>query len=546
MRDLTPYEGVSASLRTWSKEQPDKIAVALNDRDEQWHDLYVIDLASGERSLLWENTQQLGMVRTDWNYVPRFASGNAEDGGTQFWRIDGTDLEKWFHVPFEDKLTSGFGLFDAAGERLVKWSSVGRNTVAVSWLDWQSGAETAIAAHPRYDISGTHHHPTTFEIEAASIRGAKKEWIYRSANVAADFAFLEQRFPEFEIEITSQPDDDRQWIVVVHGAELPAVTHLYNRDRGSVEELFRSRPALQPYRLAAMHSVVETARDGLELQSYLTLPANVDGDRPQAPLPMVLVVHGGPWARDMYGYRGDHQWLADRGYAVLSVNYRGSAGFGKDFIAASEKQHAAKMHDDLIDMVNWAIREGIADKDKVAIMGGSYGGYASFVGATFTPDVFCCAIPIVGISNLQTLLESMPPYWAAFKEFMYRSYGDPRTEEGRALLAERSPIHKVDNIAKPMLIFHGANDVRCKVAESDQIVAAMEDKGLPVTYVVYPDEGHGFHKPQNRLAYIAIAEAFLARHLGGALEPLGDEFDGSSHEVRADDGIVAAFESHKA
>jgi acylaminoacyl-peptidase len=287
-----------------------------------------------------------------------------------------------------------------------------------------------------------------------------------------------------------------------------------------------------------MHAVEGKSRDGLTLVSYLTLPADVEGDRPPQPLPTVLVVHGGPWARDIFGYRGDHQWLADRGYAVLSVNYRGSAGFGKAFVAASEKEHARKMHSDLIDMVEWAIDEGIAQKDRIAIFGLSYGGWASFVGATFTPDVFCCSVPVVGISNLQTMLESMPPYWSGFAEYMYRSYGDPRTEEGRKLLAERSPINKVENIKKPMLIFHGANDVRCKVAESDTIVAAMQAKNIPVTYVVYPDEGHGFQKPPNRLSYIAIAEAFFARHLGGAFEPVGSDLEGSSHEIRAGDKLT--------
>ena len=320
---------------------------------------------------------------------------------------------------------------------------------------------------------------------------------------------------------------------MAHKAEQPATYYLLDRDKQSLTELFRARPALAPHRLAPMHPIHGKSRDGLDLASYLTLPADIEGDRPPRPLPMVLVVHGGPWSRDIYGYRADHQWLADRGYAVLSVNYRGSTGFGKGFIAAGEKQHAAKMHDDLIDMVEWAISEGIAQRDKVAIFGASYGGLAAFIGATFTPDVFCCSVPVVGITNLQTLLESMPPYWAGFAEFMYRSYGDPRTSEGRALLAERSPIHKVDCIKKPMLIFHGANDVRCKVAESDTIVAAMQAKNIPVTYVVYPDEGHGFHKPPNRLSYIAIAEAFFARHLGGACEPIGRDFEGSSHEVRA-------------
>jgi len=282
-----------------------------------------------------------------------------------------------------------------------------------------------------------------------------------------------------------------------------------------------------------MQTIEGKSRDGLRLASYLTLPAHIGAARPEKPLPMVLVVHGGPWSRDGFGYRGDHQWLANRGYAVLSVNYRGSTGFGKAFVAASEKQHARKMHDDLIDMVEWAVAEGIAQEDKIAIFGGSYGGYASFVGATFTPEVFCCAIPVVGISNLQTLLESLPPYWAGFAEYMYRSYGDPRTEEGRALLAERSPIHKVANIKRPMLIFHGANDVRCKVAESDSIVAAMQARNIPAIYVVYPDEGHGFAKPANRLSYIAMTEAFLAQHLGGAFEPIGNDLEGSSHQIRA-------------
>jgi dipeptidyl aminopeptidase/acylaminoacyl peptidase len=199
----------------------------------------------------------------------------------------------------------------------------------------------------------------------------------------------------------------------------------------------------------------------------------------------------------------------------------------------TERRLGKRMHDDLIDMVECAIGEGIAQRDKVAIFGLSYSGLAAFIGAMFTPEVFCCSVPIVGITNLQTLLESMPAHWAGFAEFMYRSYGDPRTPEGRALLAEHSPIHKVDRINKPMLIFHGANDVRCKIAESDTIVEAMRAKNIPVTYVVYPDEGHGFQKPPNRLSFIAIAEAFFARHLGGACEPVGRDFEGSSHEVRA-------------
>lgn len=533
LRDLTPIANVSVQLSLWSLDAPGEVAVKINDRDARWHDLYRIDLATGQRTLIWENTQELAHIGLDWHLRPRHARSNAADGGAKLWRIEGTTLLPWCDVPYEDLMTTWAGIFNRSNERVLFYTSLGRETAAFHWHDWATGRETPIAQHPKADCSRVVLHPTTYEIDAVAANAGRQEWIHVEPTIAADFALLQERLAGFEFGVESQTDDNRRWIVMAHKAEQPATYFLLDRDRQSLTELFRARPALAPYRLAPMQTVQAKSRDGLDLVSYLTLPAGIDADRPTEPLPMVLAVHGGPWFRDIYGYRGDHQWLADRGYAVLSVNYRGSTGFGKTFIAASEKQHAARMHDDLIDMVDWAIRKGIARRDKVAIFGASYGGLAAFIGATFTPDVFCCSVPVVGISNLQTLLESMPPYWAGFAEYMYRSYGDPRTPEGRALLAERSPIHKVDRIRKPMLIFHGANDVRCKIAESDTIVAAMQAKGIPVSYVVYPDEGHGFQKPPNRLSYIAMAEAFFARHLGGACEPVGNDFDGSSHEIRA-------------
>jgi dipeptidyl aminopeptidase/acylaminoacyl peptidase len=533
MRDLTPLANISTQLSLWSLDAPGEVAVKINDRDARWHDLYRIDLATGQRTLIWENTDEFLDIRLDWQLRPRHARSNAPDGGSKLWRIEGTTLRPWRDVPYEDMLTTWAGIFNRSNERVLLLTSIGRETAAYCWHDWNSGQETIIAEHPKADCSHLVLHPTTYEVDAVGVTTGRQEWVHVAPGIAAEFALLKTRLAGFEFGVESQTDDNRRWIVVAHKAEQPATYFLLDRDRQSLTELFRARPALLPYRLAPMHTIQTKSRDGLDVVSYLTLPADIEGDRPPGPLPMVLAVHGGPWFRDSYGYRGDHQWLADRGYAVLSVNYRGSTGFGKTFVAASEKQHAARMHDDLIDMVEWATSEGIAQRDKVAIFGGSYGGLAAFIGATFTPGVFCCSVPVVGITNLQTLLESMPPYWAGFAEFMYRSYGDPRTPEGRALLAERSPIHKVDRITKPMLIFHGANDVRCKIAESDTIVAAMQARGIPVTYVVYPDEGHGFHKPPNRLSYIAIAEAFFARHLGGACEPVGRDFEGSSHEVRA-------------
>uniref|UniRef100_UPI00258A808E alpha/beta hydrolase family protein n=1 Tax=uncultured Sphingomonas sp. TaxID=158754 RepID=UPI00258A808E len=270
-----------------------------------------------------------------------------------------------------------------------------------------------------------------------------------------------------------------------------------------------------------------TARDGLTLVSYLTRPKGVTG-----PVPMVLFVHGGPWARDGYGYNGYHQWLANRGYAVLSVNYRGSTGFGKKFVSAGDLQWGRKMHDDLIDAVDWAVKQGVTTKDKVAIMGGSYGGYATLAGLTFTPDAFACGVDIVGPSNLFTLLKTIPPYWEAGKQQFYKRMGDPTTEEGRALLKERSPLTFVDRIKKPLLIGQGANDPRVNVAESDQIVAAMAAKNIPVTYVLFPDEGHGFARPVNNIAFNAMAENFLAPCLGGRAEPVGGALAASTAQVK--------------
>jgi dipeptidyl aminopeptidase/acylaminoacyl peptidase len=292
-----------------------------------------------------------------------------------------------------------------------------------------------------------------------------------------------------------------------------------------------SRKALAGTPLAPMKPVVLNSRDGLKMVSYLSLPKEVKGDKPEKPLPLVLLVHGGPWARDGWGFNPYHQLLTDRGYAVLSVNFRGSTGFGKKFVNAGNFEWGRKMHDDLLDAVEWAVREKIADPSKVAIMGGSYGGYAALAGLTFTPDFFACGVDIVGPSNLNTLLSSIPPYWTSGLQLFYSRMGDPRTPEGKQLLEERSPLNYVEKIKKPLLIAQGANDPRVKQAESDQIVKAMKDKGIPVTYALYPDEGHGFARPENNLAFMAVTEAFLKRHLGGEAEPVGKAFEGSSIQI---------------
>jgi dipeptidyl aminopeptidase/acylaminoacyl peptidase len=328
----------------------------------------------------------------------------------------------------------------------------------------------------------------------------------------------------------------------------PVRYYRYDRDANHAEYLFANRSDLDGLPLAPMHPVEITSRDGLTLVSYLTLPpgSDPDGDgRPTEAVPMVLNVHGGPWGRDDWGYDSIHQWLANRGYAVLSVNFRGSTGFGKEFVNAGNRQWGAAMHDDLIDAVNWAVAEKITESDRVGILGGSYGGYATLVGLTMTPEVFACGVDIVGPSNIITLLSTIPPYWAPAMQMFRDRVGDPATEEGRKLLTERSPLTHVAAIRRPLLIGQGANDPRVKQAESDQIVQAMQEKGIPVTYVLFADEGHGFARPENSLAFFAVADLFLAEHLGGRSEPIGGDFQGSSvtvpHGAESVPGLAAAL-----
>jgi dipeptidyl aminopeptidase/acylaminoacyl peptidase len=534
IRNLTPISDVSARMLMWSPERPGTILVGLNDRDRKWHDVWAVDVATGERRLVLENSGEFWSFTFDWQLNPRLArKSEPSEGGSRLYRLADGRAEPWLRIPYADEWTTWPLLFNRSGDAWTMMSSLDRDRAALVQVDETSGTQTVLAEHDKADLGATRiWNPVTFEIDAIAANYLRQEWIVLNPAVRKDLSFLRENLGSAELFIESQSDDNSRWVVTAYAPEQPLSYFLYDRRRRVLSSLFSARPELAGYRLAPMQSHVIKARDGLDLVSYLTLPANEPAPRPAEPLPMVLIVHGGPWGRDGYGYRADHQWLANRGYAVLSVNYRASTGFGKDFVDAGTREHAGKMHDDLIDAVQWAVREGIARRDKVAIMGTSYGGYATLVGLTFTPEVFCCGVSIVGISNLVTMLENMPPYWAGFDEFMFHSYADVRTEEGRAWLRSRSPLYRVDRICRPLLIGHGANDVRCKIQESDQIVRAMRERRLPVTYVVYPDEGHGFLRPENRLSFNAIAEAFLAEHLGGRCQPIGNNFAGSSLEIR--------------
>ena len=529
IKDLTPIDDIRARIEGVSERLPEEILVGINDRDPGYfHDLYRVHLRTGERTLVQHNPGLAGFV-TDDDYQVRLAMTFTADGGQLYLLPDQKQESGWKeYLKFDpvDAMTSGLSGFDKSGEWVFLLDSRNRNTAALKKLHLASGREVLLAHHDKADLSGAVSHPTEKHIQAVTFTYARREWQILDNSIAEDIAFL-KTVVDGELQITSRTLDDRLWTVAYILDDGPLHFYLYDRTAKKTRFLFTSRDDLADLPLAKMHDEIISARDGLELVSYLSLPVNTDrnGDaRPDTPLPLVLLVHGGPWSRDSWGYDSQHQLLANRGYAVLSVNFRGSTGLGKDFINAGNREWGARMHDDLIDAVQWAIAEQIADPKHIAVMGGSYGGYAALAGLTFTPNVFACAVDIVGPSSLITLLENPPPYWRSFRPVMKQRVGDHTTEEGRKFLESRSPLFFVDHIQRPLLIGQGANDPRVKQAESDQIVSAMNEKMIPVTYLLFQEEGHGFARPENRFAFYAVTEAFLAKHLGGRCEPIGDAF----------------------
>jgi len=550
-RALSP-KGARASIEQISRRFPNELIISHNQRDPRFFDLYRVDLRSGKSERVFENDRFVSFLVDD-NYVLRFAGVQTPDGGSEWFRRMGTGWESWAKIPQEDALTTSPVGFTFDGLTLYMLDSRGRNTGALFAIDTRTGERTLIREDARADVTGTLSDPMSGVVQATSATYLRSAWQAIDPAIQKDLDRLKQLAGDGEFGVASRTLDDRTWVVAVSRSDAPTTFHLYDRDSGEITFWFNTRPELEGKPLAKMWPVEIPTRDGLIMPSYYTLPTGSDPDgdgKPNRPVPTVLLVHGGPWARDFYGLNPQHQWFANRGYATLSVNFRGSTGFGKAFVNAGDLKWGREMHDDLLDGVEWAVKQGIAQRDKVAIMGGSYGGYAALAGLTFTPTDFACGVSIVGPSNLNTLLASIPPYWEPIKRQFATRVGDPDTEEGRALLEERSPLNYVDRIQRPLLIGQGANDPRVKQAESDQIVKAMEARSIPVTYVLFPDEGHGFARPQNRLAFNAVAEAFLGKCLGGRVEPIGDDFTGSSITVpngaELIEGLPAALAAHKA
>jgi dipeptidyl aminopeptidase/acylaminoacyl peptidase len=534
-RNFTPFEKTRVRLINVSHTVKDRILVGVNNRDPRWHDVYSLDLASGKLTLVLQNDGYADYL-SDESLNLRLASKSRSDGGSDYYRITDGKVESapMSQVSLEDSQSTQPLGFTTDGKTLYWTDSRGRNTAALIAQDVASSNTSVIAQDPRADISAGLYDPRTGRAQAYELEYLKHEYVPLDPSIKADLAFLAGA-AKGKFNVTSRSDADDKWIVAMDRVSSPSSTWLYERKGKRLTKLFVARPELEGAPLVPMFAHEIKARDGLTLVSYLSLPKSADpkgSGKAARPVPMVLFVHGGPWGRDSYGYHGYHQWLANRGYAVLSVNFRGSTGFGKSFISAGDLEWGRKMHDDLLDAVEWAVRNGVTTRDKVAIMGGSYGGYATLAGVAFTPSTFACGVDIVGPSNLFTLLQTIPPYWEAAKQQFYKRMGDPTTEAGRALLKERSPLNFADKITRPLLIGQGANDPRVNVRESDQIVAAMSAKNIPVTYVVFPDEGHGFARPVNNIAFNAVAENFLGKCLGGRAEPIGATLKASTAEVR--------------
>jgi dipeptidyl aminopeptidase/acylaminoacyl peptidase len=511
-RDLTPFEGIHATIIGTSKRRPDEVLVGINKDNPQLHDVYRLHLASGELVREIENPGYAGWL-ADEDLVVRCAIAPLPDGSFNVLvRDSGADEFRFLlAIPAEDATSTDVVSFSGDGRSLLMISAAGSDTGRLTRVDLATGESAVLAEDPEADVSGVLLHPDTCDPLIVTVLKDRMTYVVLDPSVEDDLKAVRALHPG-DPSFSGRNEADTTWLIAFN-VDAGSVTYfMYDRATKTGRLLFSARPALAGYELAPMEPFSFPARDGLVIHGYATFPPGLG----RTGLPAVVDVHGGPQVRDTWGYNPEAQWLANRGYLSVQVNYRGSTGYGKAFVAAGDREWGGKMHDDLVDAVGYAVSQGWADRSRVAIYGGSYGGYAALVGAAFTPDVFCCAVDIVGPSNLKTLLETIPPYWAPMIAQLYRRVGNPETDA--EFLWSRSPLSRARDIRIPLLIAQGANDPRVKQAESEQIVAALTEAGIDHEYMLFPDEGHGFAKPENRIKFYAAAERFLAKYLGGRYE----------------------------
>ena len=514
-RNLTAAKGARAFIYSLPKTKPDLIFVGLNDRDPAWHDLYQVTISTGERTLLRKNTEKIGGWVFDEAGTLRLAERVADNGDGEMLRVDADGFTKIYSCSVFE--SCGAARFTKDGTRVYLRTNKGdADLIALALLDPATGKEEAVESDPekKVDLGQAIFSDVTGELLATTYEDERIRYYFRDKSYEADFKAVEKQLPGKRVAIPSQTKDEQLWLVAATADTEPGATYLFDRKTKKLTPQYRIFEALPREALSPMTAISYPSSDGLSIPAFLTLPKGL----PAKGLPLVVLPHGGPWARDSYGYRAQAQFLANRGYAVLQPNFRGSTGYGKKFLNAGNKQWGDKMQDDLTAGVKHLIANGTADPKRAAIMGGSYGGYATLAGVAFTPDLYAAGVSIVGPSNLITLLDSIPPYWESGRKIFYERMGDPTTAEGKAQLQRQSPLTSAGKIRTPLLVAQGANDPRVKKAESDQIVIALRDRGFPVEYLVAPDEGHGFARPVNNMAMYATIEKFLAKHLKGRFQ----------------------------
>lgn len=514
-RDLTNLKGVRVLIYSVPKTDPDAIYIGLNDRDAAWHDLYKMKLSTGERTLIRQNSAEDRITGWDfdWNDKLRLASRANQDGSNDILRVDENGFTPIYTTSiFEQAYTLAF---DKDNKRIYLVTNKGdnRNLSQLVLLDPVTMKEELVESDPmqRVDFGSAAYSDVTHELIYTSYEDDMNRLYFKDKSYESDYNLIKKQLPGVEVYFARSTADERFWIIGTYSDTDPGTTYLFDRQTKKLTFQYRPRPNIPVKDMANMKAIRYKSSDGLEIPAYLTLPKGIEARN----LPLVVMPHGGPWARDGWGFNAYAQFLANRGYAVLAPNFRASTGFGKAFINAGNNEWGQKMQDDITWGVKYLIEQGMVDAKRVAIMGGSYGGYATLAGLAFTPDVYACGVSIVGPSNLITLLNSIPPYWESIRTIFYNRMGNPDTKEGLEQLQRQSPLFSADKIVAPLMVVQGANDPRVNKHESDQIVVALRDRGFPVEYIVAPDEGHGFARPVNNMAMLAAAEKFLAKHLGG-------------------------------
>jgi dipeptidyl aminopeptidase/acylaminoacyl peptidase len=512
-RNLTPNDKVKAEIFAVSKKNPDILWVGLNDRDAKWHDLYKLEISTGKLTMLEQNNDRLSAWIFDWDENIRLAFRSPEDGSSELLRknADGT-----YTKIYDCAVLESFSPLNFTKDNSKIYMETNKGNVDLSklvLLDPKTMVVTDVESDPlnKVDFGSVQFSDKTHDMILTSYTDSKTRLYFKDKSYEADYKFLQSKFPGMEIAYKNSDNAEKKFLIAPYSDTKMPEVYLFDRITKKLTFQYNPRPKLKEYEqyFGTMDPIVYKSSDGLEIPAYLSLPNGV----PAKNLPLVVFPHGGPWSRDGWGFNTFAQWLTNRGYAVLQINFRGSTGYGKKFLNAGNKQWGMLMQDDITWGVKELVSKGIADPARVGIMGGSYGGYATLAGLAFTPELYAAGVDIVGPSNLITLLNSIPAYWEAGRKQFTERMGDPSTPEGKALLEKQSPLNSAAKIKAPLMIIQGANDPRVKKAESDQIAIALRDMNRNVVYLCAPDEGHGYHKPVNNLAAMGSAEVFLGKAL---------------------------------